>query len=125
MSGVSLPAKPATIGLGILGGGLLGSLLGTGGAAAGEALGGIQGAIKKGTGIIGGTAHSIVSALEPSTPSLNAPSTQQPTQASASTTVIQSELAKEQNARVSATNLTGPSGLTDEPNTSPSLLWGS
>lgn len=45
-------------------------------------------------------------------------------QAGASTTAIQSQLAKEQNARSAGSVLTSPGGLTDEPTTTGSLLTG-
>lgn len=73
-------------------------------------------------GAIGG--YNDLTSDSNTTPDLKAPQTQAPSPVVASTTAIQSQLAKEQNARSTGTLLTGPSGLTSDPTTTSSLLTG-
>ena len=77
------------------------------------------------SGAVGGVEAGVkdIQGSAPS-PSVANPGTAAPTQASASTTALQSQLSSEQNARSTASLLTGPSGLTDEPTTTSSLLTG-
>jgi len=114
MSGVSPNITGAGIGAGE--GALVGTLLFPGigtaiGAGLGAAVGGLEGG-------------NISKLLNPAPPEQKKPITQPATPALASTTAIQSELAREQNARSTASVLTTPSGLTDEPTTTSSLLTG-
>lgn len=106
-----------------------GGLAGAGeGAAAGAMIGGPWGALIGAAVGAGGGAllgqYAAKQMNENSTPTLAAPKTAAPTPQVASTTAIQSQLSNEQNARASATIQTGPSGLTDEPTTTSSLLTG-
>lgn len=75
----------------------------------------VKGAV---TGVMGGIAQHSPS------PHLQTPTTTAPDPTLATTTAIQSQLSKEQNARSSATLQTAPSGLTDEPTITSSLLTG-
>lgn len=80
-------------------------------------------------GFAGGAYSGVKSAAElaqssAGSPNLTNPTTTAPNPVLASTTAIQSQLSSEQNARSTGSILTAPSGLTDEPTTTSSLLTG-